>query len=68
MTIIETHSEPETVKGRKPYRIRIEGSNGDAIEVVEQMTGGFAITAVRNMGEQLVIKPIAHNRVVIEVK
>lgn len=34
MKIEQQHSEPESVVDREPYRIRIEGKEGQAIEIV----------------------------------
>lgn len=68
MKLLQQFSEPEHVVDRQPYRIRIDGKDGSAIEIVEQLTGGFCIIAVRNMGEQLVVKPLGHNKIIIEIK
>lgn len=68
MKVIETHSEPSTVKDRKPYRVRIEGRNGDAIEIMEQMNGGFAITAASTLTAELLIVPITRSLIIVRTK
>lgn len=53
MKIEMQYSDPETVPDRQPYRIRIEGKDGQAFEIVEQTDGGFCVFAAS--GRQLSI-------------
>lgn len=65
MKIEQEFSEPEHVKDRRSYRVRIEGKGGEVIQIVEQMDGGFCIRApLRSMS----IQPIALDAVVVSVK
>lgn len=67
MRVFAEYSEPEHVKDRQAYRLRIEGKNGQAIEVVEQMEGGFLVASVA-LGSKLVIRPISGNAIIVESK
>ena len=68
MKVIETHSEPASVKDRQPYRLRIEGRHGEAIEITELTAGGFTITGVTQLNNKLAIWPVGSNSIIIEVK
>ena len=63
MKVEAQHSEPEHVKDREPYRLRIEGRDGQSIEIVEQLTGGFLIAAVSM--RRLVIEPTSGNSIIV---
>ena len=68
MKIDQHHSEPDHVKDREPYRIRIEGKDGQAIEIIEQTRGGFSVTAVTKINSKIVITPLGMNSIFVEVK
>lgn len=67
MKIHQEHSEPEHVKDRSPYRIRIEGKDGQIIEIVEQMNGGFYIAGLTSLNAQLAITPLGMNAIILKV-
>lgn len=67
MKVEQQFSDPEYVTDRRPYRLRIEGKDGQAIEIVEQMGGGFLITSVTSMlSSSLVVYPVADNKIIIK--
>ena len=64
MKIFSQFSDPEHVIGREPYRLHIEGKDGQFIEIVEQMDGGFSISSLR----ALTVIPITPNQIVVKAK
>jgi hypothetical protein len=68
MLVTQNFSEPETNRNRQPYRVRIEGKDGQAFEIVEQLGGGFTLTAVTDLGARLEILPCAANSIMIRAK
>jgi hypothetical protein len=62
MKIEQQFSDPEHVQDRQPYRLRIEGKDGQVIEIVEQMGGGFSIAS----GRPLIVLPIMINQIVVK--
>jgi len=59
------YSEPEYVKDRQPYRIRIEGKDGQVIEIVEQLGGGFSVSTMNDM---MAIMPITRCSFILRTK
>ena len=57
MKVTETHSEPETVADRQPYRVRIESKHGEVIEITELEAGGFVIRGATFLSSRLAIWP-----------
>jgi hypothetical protein len=53
---------------RDAYRIRIDGKNGSAIEIVEQLTGGFLITEISSFGACIAVSPVAANAVIVSMR
>lgn len=69
MKVHETHSEPSWVATREPYRLRIEGRNGEVIEITEHTTGGFRISSSATFsGSRLVVWPDGRDAIMLEVK
>lgn len=67
MKVHAEYFEPECIKDRKPYRLRIEGKNGEAIEVVEQMGGGFLVSVVAPLlSARMEIQPISGNAIIVK--
>jgi len=62
-------SEPERVnKDREPYRVQIIGKDGQVIEIVEQMGGGFTIRGMNGLSSKVHIMPMAFNAIFIRVE
>lgn len=63
MKVEQQFSDPDHVKDRRAYRVRIEGRDGQVIEIVEQMGGGFSIAA--ELGGPIVVQPIDFSKVIV---
>lgn len=64
----DTVTGHETIDVDEAWRVHITARNGDAIEVIEQVDGSFAICAVTALGNELTIQPVARNRIILKVK
>jgi len=66
MKVTQEYSDRTFMGNGQPWRLRIEGKDGQAFDIVEQMGGGFTITGIA--ATKLVVMPLASNAILIEVK
>lgn len=52
---------------KTPYRVRLEANDGQAIEIVEQMDGGFLVLGAVGLTSKISLHPLGSNSIVIKV-